>query len=122
MGFAVDVHYCEGEIASIKPVYWKTAEPINTIEKECCPPKSLINIKKNESCCKDKLVHFQKKLENATIKSQSFQPYFNFLFERNNSLTFSNISILEDKCITSFYCDANAPPLFKLYHQYIFYA
>jgi hypothetical protein len=26
------------------------------------------------------------------------------------------------KPITSYYFDANAPPFFKLYHQYLFYA
>jgi len=122
VGFALDVHYCGGKIASIKPAYWKTSESINDIEKGCCPPKFSSNVEKKEGCCKDKVVHIQKKSENATIKSLSFQSGFVFLFEEWTPIVFSNISNIENKNISSYYCDANAPPLFKLYHQYIFYA
>ncbi len=122
VGFAVDVHYCGGKIASIKPVYWKTAESINVAEESCCPPKVSSSIEKKDSCCKDKVLNFQKKSENATVKSISFQPNFTFLFEEWNPVVFSENTNFENSRIISYYCDANAPPLFKLYHQYIFYA
>lgn len=122
VGFAIDVHYCCGEIASVKPVIWETIEYQNTVEESCCPPKASSNLEKNDSCCKDKVVHFQKKSENVIIKSISFQPDFNFLFEEWNPIVFSEITNFENSLTTSYYCDANAPPLFKLYHQYIFYA
>ena len=121
-GFAIDVHYCCGEIASVKPVIWETIEYQNTVEESCCPPKASSNLEENDSCCKDKVVHFQKKSENVIIKSISFQPDFNFLFEEWNPIVFSEIPNFENSLTTSYYCDANAPPLFKLYHQYIFYA
>jgi len=121
VGFAVDVHYCGGEIASVKPVLWKTVASQNTSEKSCCPPKTL-KVEKNDSCCKDKVVHFQKKSGNVTLNSISFQPDFIILFEEWNPVVFYEISNFENNRIISYYCDANAPPLFKLYHQYIFYA
>jgi hypothetical protein len=68
------------------------------------------------------VVSFQKKLENVTINSISFQPDLNFLFEEWKPIVFSEFPNFESSQITSYYCDANAPPLFKLYHQYIFYA
>ncbi len=122
VGVAIDVHYCCGEIASVKPVIWETIEYQNTVEESCCPPKASSNLEKNDSCCKDKVVHFQKKSENVIVKSISFQPDFNFLFEEWNPIVFSEITNFENSLTTSYYCDANAPPLFKLYHQYIFYA
>ncbi len=122
VGFAVDVHYCGGEIASVKPVFWKTIESQNTVEKSCCPPKPSNIVEENGGCCKDKVVSFQKKLENVTINSISFQPDLNFLFEEWKPIVFSEFPNFESSQITSYYCDANAPPLFKLYHQYIFYA
>ena len=122
VGFAIDVHYCCGEIASVKPVIWETIECQKTVEESCCPPKASSNLEKNDSCCKDKVVHFQKKSENVIVKSISFQPDFNFLFEEWNPIVFSEITNFENSLTTSYYCDANAPPLFKLYHQYIFYA
>jgi hypothetical protein len=122
VGFAIDVHYCCGEIASVKPVIWETVESQNAVEESCCPPKASSNVEEKDSCCKDKVVHFQKKSENVIIKSISFQPDFNFLFEEWNPIVFSEFPIFESGQITSYYCDANAPPLFKLHHQYTFYA
>ena len=122
VGFAIDVHYCGGEIASVKPIFWKTVESQNTVDESCCPPKNSSIVEENAGCCKDKLVSFQKKLENVTIHSISFHLDFNFLLEEWNPIVFSEFPIFESSEITSYYCDANAPPLFKLYHQYIFYA
>ncbi|MES2575896.1 MAG: hypothetical protein V4572_13210 [Bacteroidota bacterium] len=122
VGFAVDVHYCGGEIASVKPVLWKAVESKNTVENSCCAPKASNELEKKDSCCKDKVVNFQKKSENTTVTSISFQPNFTFLFEEWNLIVFSKVSNFENSEITYYYCDANAPPLFQLYHQYIFYA
>lgn len=118
VGFAVDVHYCGGKIASIKPASWENVETPKPVKKSCCTSK----VEKKDSCCKNKVVHFQKKSGKVSLNSISFQPDFNFLFEEWNPVVFSKISNFENSRITSYYCDANAPPLFKLYHQYIFYA
>lgn len=122
VGFAIDVHYCGGEIASVKPVLWKAVESQNTVKKSCCPPKASVNLEQKESCCKDKIVNFQKKSENTVVKSFSFQSNFTFVFEEWTPIAFYNIPDFGNSEITSYYCDANAPPLFQLYHQYIFYA
>ena len=121
-GFAVGVHYCGGNVASVKPVFWKYSETLNQEEKGCCPPKgSTITIKK-ESCCRNKVVHFQKKSGKVTLNSISLQPDIVFTFEEWSPIIFTEFSNFENSRIATYYCDANAPPLFKLYHQYIFYA
>ena len=121
-GFAVGVHYCGGNLASVKPVFWKTSEALNKEENGCCPPKVSTIITKKESCCKNKVVHFQKKSGKVTLNSIAFQPDFVFLFEEWNPIAFAEFSNFENGRIATYYCYANAPPLFKLYHQYIFYA
>ncbi|WP_396171189.1 HYC_CC_PP family protein [Flavobacterium sp.] len=121
-GFAIDVHYCGGKIASLKPVYWKSSESISKEEESCCPPSTKSILNKKESCCKDKVVHFQKKSGKITLNSITFQPDFVFLIEDWNPFIFSEVSYFENNSVASYYCDANAPPLFKLYQQYIFYA
>jgi hypothetical protein len=68
------------------------------------------------------VVHFQKKSGKVTFNSISFQPDFVFLFEEWNPIVFTEFTNFENSRITSYYCDAHAPPLFKLYQQYIFYA
>jgi len=121
-GFAIDVHYCGGEIASVTPVYYKNYESLLETEESCCAPENPSLVEKKESCCKDKVIRFEKKQENVIIKSFAFQSDFIFLVEEWNPIVFKEYSNFENSRITPYYCDANAPPLFKLYHQYIFYA
>jgi len=60
-GFAIDVHYCGGEVASVKPIYCKNYESTLATEESCCAPETSNLVEKNESCCKDKVIHFEKK-------------------------------------------------------------
>ncbi|GAA3726380.1 MULTISPECIES: hypothetical protein [Flavobacterium] len=113
IGFAFDVHYCGGEIASVS--LKTTAEPV--VEKKCCGSKE-----KKNSCCKDKVVHFEKKSDDATIKFFFFQFAFPAVIQDYKPLVFLEIPNFKKKEVLSYYADANAPPLFKLYHQYIFYS
>jgi hypothetical protein len=122
MGFAIDVHYCGEKIASIQTVYWENKESLVAIEKGCCPDETTNINQEEDSCCKDKLIHLEKKYENVTINPLSFHSDFNFLMQEWNPILFGNSFPLKNSRITSYYFDANAPPLFKLYHQYIFYA
>lgn len=112
VGFALNVHYCDDQIASIS---FNTASPSN-LEEDCCGV-----IEKQSHCCKDKIVVIQKKSDQAIVKSFSFEvhdlifsPYLNIVFHSVN-LPFIN------KNVPAYYCDSHAPPRFKLYSQYIFY-
>ena len=114
VGLAFNVHYCGKEIASVT---------LNTIvskpsENGCCQKIAA----KKDDCCKNKVVNFQKKSENATIKAFSFDSHFPFLIQQPHTIVFSSNKNFKNTQVTSYFCDANAPPLFKLYSQYIFYA
>jgi len=113
IGFAFDVHYCGGKIASVS--LNTTVEPV--VEKKCCGSKD-----KKNSCCKDKVVHFEKKSDNATFKFFFFQFAFPAVIQDYKPLAFLALPSFKKKEVLSYYSDANAPPLFKLYHQYIFYS
>lgn len=113
IGFAFDVHYCGGEIASVSLKTATSASP----EKKCCGSSE-----KKSSCCKDKVVHFEKKSDNATFKIFFFQLAFPLVNEEYQPIAFLSIPNFKSNQVISYYSDANAPPLFKLYHQYIFYS
>jgi hypothetical protein len=111
IGFAFDVHYCGGKIASV------TLSTSVSPEKKCCGDKE-----KKSSCCKDKVVKFEKKSDDATFKVFFFQIAFPAVIQEFWPVTFLSIQNFKSKEIISYYSDANAPPLYQLYHQYIFYA
>ncbi|WP_428831805.1 HYC_CC_PP family protein [Flavobacterium yafengii] len=114
MGLAFNVRYCGSEITSVT---LKTPVQGQNLEKDCCGV-----IEKKSHCCKDKEVNFQKKTDDLIQKIVSFYTDFTFSIEEWNPSVFSFISNFKNTQFTSYYCDANAPPFFKLYHQYIFYA
>ena len=122
LGMAIDVHYCGDKIASIQPVLWKTSDEPSFSEKACCLPEKSNNLKEESSCCKDKLIQLDKKTENVVLKSFSFSLDSFYVLEEWKPVIFSNASFVENNNLISYCCDANAPPLFQLYHQYIFYA
>ena len=113
VGLAFNVHYCGGEIASVSLNTSVTASP----EKKCCGASE-----KKSSCCKDKVVHFEKKSSDATFKMFFFQIAFPAVIQEYKPIAFLSIPNFKSSQIISYYSDANAPPLFKLYHKYIFYS
>lgn len=120
VGLAFNVHYCGGKIAGISSVYdsanFKTEKKIPA-KKSCCAAKT----EKNESCCKDKVIKIDKK-QDVVVKTFSFQISLPFIFEPWQPLVFTAASPLQKTPISDYCFDANAPPLYKLYSQYIFYA
>ena len=122
IGLAFNVHFCEGKIASISSVYniekISDAPKKNVVDEECCAE----NEKDHRQCCKDKVVDLEDKSPDTIIKTFSFQIDIPFLVEDWKPILFKQIVSLKRAEKIVYYCDANAPPLFKLYNQYIFYA
>lgn len=113
VGMAFNVHYCAGEIASV------SLEPQQQIKEKVCCEKI---VSKKDSCCKDKVFHFEKKSDNAIVKIFFFELNAPFLIQEWQPVVFSLTANFKITPVATYYCDANAPPLFKLYSQYIFYA
>lgn len=115
IGFAFTMHYCGGKVASFSV---RTIDPLAAVNKSCCAKKVI----EKDSCCKNKTVHFEKKTDHATLKAFSFEPIpFYVLADVKQEIPACQTTLLH--LPTATYCgDAHAPPLFKLYHHYIFYA
>jgi hypothetical protein len=110
VGLAFNAHYCGGELASVSLASLKT-------EKGCCEKV----VSKKDSCCKDKKIVFQKKTDNGIVKFFSFQFDYAFLIPESHSVAFTSATNFKNSTAITYYCDANAPPLFKLYSQYLLY-
>ena len=114
-GLAFNVHYCGGEIASVS---LNSALPTMQSEKGCCEKKV---VSKKDSCCKDKKIVFQKKTDNGIVKTFSFQFDYVFLVPDFQPAVSVVTPSFKNNLSLAYYCDANAPPLFKLYSQYLLY-
>ena len=119
MGLAFNVHYCGGQIAKISSVYSSDVSDVQKTptKKGCCAAKA----NAGKSCCKDKVVKVKEKSD-VVVKSFSFHIDAPFVSDFWKPIVFSQVTVLQKQQITSYYCDANAPPLYKLYSQYTLYA
>jgi hypothetical protein len=114
LGLAFNVHYCDNEIASITI----NSAPISK-EKvdECCGI-----VEKDSKCCNDKVIKAEIKSDQIIVKSLSFDADFlSVAYDWKPVVFVSKINFKQRDNLT-YYCDANAPPLYLLYSQYTFYA
>ena len=114
MGLSFNVHYCDDEIASVT---LNTAANSYEIEEDCCGV-----VEKSSKCCDNKIIKSLEKFDQITVKSFTVDSFYNSPENKWKLDNFPNPIQFQSKRTTSYYCDANAPPLFLLYSQYTFYS
>jgi hypothetical protein len=119
-GLAFNVHFCEGKIANITSVFMPKESCVKNevVENSCC----FKPVENHEDCCLDKEVNIKNKSEKVIIKSISLDfdtVCFTHEYKTPSFVVFNPISTNSTvgKSIS-----INAPPLFLLYNQYLFYA
>lgn len=114
LGLAINVHYCADEIASIT---------INVVPDsgkgvdQCCGI-----VEEGPGCCNDKIIKAEIKSDQIIVKSLSFDPALQSAIYDWKPEVFISKNHFKQKNNSTYYCDANAPPLYLLYSQYTFYA
>lgn len=123
MGLALNVHYCHGKVSSVAFAY-KKAEPCNGHKSEKKAHACGVEKDSHKKCCKDDLVKLKDtKSDNVITKSLQLDlGAFCLVDEWNQQALYSASVKPVTKDSPSFYCESNAPPLYRLYCQYIFYA
>ncbi|HEY0046896.1 MAG TPA: hypothetical protein VGB44_09335 [Flavobacterium sp.] len=121
-GFALTVHFCGGNIASIS----STVESTEVCEKvpqpkaeKCCATKIAVD---HKGCCSNNIIDLQDNTDDVVVKAFSFQLDAPFTLELYKPIVFSAPEYIPNDIEQLYYCGTNSPPLFKLYSQYIFYA
>jgi hypothetical protein len=116
IGYSFTVHYCNDTIASIS-LHSNFEEPCSEPVVSCCAVDD-----SHDSCCSNKIIKLEKKNDNFLTKSLIFETN-NALLSTNSKVEFADKTLLTS-CIENpaFYCESNAPPLYKLYCQLVFYA
>jgi len=121
-GFAMTVHYCGGKISSISSGFSNKEfclELEAAPQKTCCAKTDDANQKQ---CCSDKTVNVKGKAIDVIVKMASVDYAVPFIVPAPDSVIFGYGPMLKTEKTAAYHCDANAPPLFKLYQKYILYA
>ena len=117
-GFAFNVHFCEGKIASIRSAYAITELCEMTTEgKSCCSEPS----KDDKPCCEDKTVDIRKS-NDVIVKVFSVDTVQLFTSTLINSVNQPTLLTLDRTPLNTYFKSQQSRSLFQLYSQYIFYA
>lgn len=123
MGLVLNVHYCKGNVSDVSLTY-RQDESCTSHEmaaaKSCCAAKG----ESHKECCDNDIVKLKDSNASDNILVKSLQLDLNVFCAVNEwkPLQFFKTVHTTQKDVPSFYAEANAPPLFKLYCQYILYA
>jgi hypothetical protein len=116
LGLSFVVHYCKDEIASVSLQYQEDEPCVDNV-KSCCAKED-----SHDSCCSNKLIKVEKKTDNILVKNFQLdleQAVFSADW-KPNFIAFEPVIVTSNEI--AFYCDSHAPPLYKLYCQFVFYA
>lgn len=117
-GWALTFHYCKDEVASVSWGFSSVEEEDSCqTEKSCCAEND-----EHSDCCDDQT--FESSGSESKFISKSFELNTSaFVLSEAHTYNFQNQSVSKPKkCVPAFYVDLNAPPLYKLYCQLVFYA
>lgn len=115
LGLAFNLHYCHEQLASISLLV-NQINSDNANEDSCC-----VVIIEEDSCCSETTLEVSKKVDNLVLDVQKYQ-FFSVL-PNATALHFPTyIATSQKQTYSSFSFEANAPPCYKLYCQYLLYA
>ena len=114
------LHYCQDQIAYVSLTFQDKNSSNSSEEHDCCA--AMKKIDKKKGCCSDQEIKAEKKVDYLLLKdfqfnfsAVTFVPYTEKFFDYSEEVFAKHENV-------SFYCDSHAPPLYKLYSQFIFYA
>ncbi len=111
-----NIHLCSGHICSIQTfLNEKKDSCCHESESSCCDVNE-----KDKNCCKDIVI--EQNIDEVLIEKFSFECNHFIVLQNSVIKNFAFFSINKDLKINAFLIQSNAPPLFKLYQKYIFYA
>ena len=114
--FALNIHSCQGVVATIQTTF-DTEEPCNH-NHSAVSDISCHNQIDEANCCSDKII--QADIDDIVLESS--QMSFVFICKEISALPTKTFANFNSNKILTYFCDANGPPLYKLYQKRIFYA
>nr|WP_297306519.1 hypothetical protein [uncultured Flavobacterium sp.] len=124
VGLAINIHYCKDAIAEVAFDFLSESKLTSLQEEKseiCCGKKK--TTENDEPCCKDEVV--KQKVDENQIATNSVQfQVNNFLAPVIYQLVIPETFELQipKNTFVQFYCESNAPPLYKLYRKLVYYA
>lgn len=118
------LHFCHDEVAFVSLVYQENALVKSSSIDSCCGGEEILVSTDDEDsgCCSNKEIKVEKKVDYSVAKHLELK--FEAIVLNTLVVDCTTIALVNKKLdsVIKYYCDSNAPPLYKLYSQYIYYA
>ncbi|MFY7730234.1 MAG: HYC_CC_PP family protein [Flavobacterium sp.] len=123
IGLVLNVHYCHGRVSSVSLSY-KAKEhcsiPKQQHKKTCCA--KAVKVEK-KSCCKHNVLKIQDNTDKTIVKSLQLDLGVFYVSELYSNPAPARVAVNRvPQNAPAFYVETHAPPRYKLYCQYVFYA
>lgn len=115
VGLTLTVHFCGGMLASVSAVA-QTEVSISEPESCCVVEKAA-----NEDCCNDAVIDLSEVKDDSLFSTFDLSNQFVALLPTSPSVIFTTHQLIDKTTLTNYTYQSNAPPLYQLYHTYIFY-
>jgi len=120
-GFGYTIHYCKGSVAFVSSVFSNKQDCSSSCHPEIIEPITCCQahqVESEETCCKDHLI--QVDTDELGEYGTSFSSFF--MGSNRTDYTFIHVSdIVVTRLLFTSVVQTNGPPLYKLYHQFLFY-
>lgn len=116
LGLTLTIHFCGGSLAGVSTVTEKVTCEI-VVEETCCAEEPLLD----EGCCSDSVVDFSDVDSDVVFLSNSLK-LFTIASPAYHYVVFFKAVNKTKLALPNYTYQSNAPPLYKLYQSYIYYA
>lgn len=118
VGLTLTVHFCGGMLAGVSAITQVEVNDDAPATEACCVAKA----KTNKDCCNDAIIDLSEVKDDSLFSSVDLSEQFIAVIPELSSIVFKTIVFENKVALPNYTFQSNAPPLYKLYSTYIFYA
>lgn len=116
VGITLTIHFCGGMLASVSAA--PTVEVCESVPDSCCIKAG----KFDEDCCNDSVIDLSEVSDDSLIDSSDISKQFVAIIPDVVDISFKTTRFNNKITLPNYTFQSNAPPLYKLYGSYIYYA
>ena len=118
VGLTITVHFCAGSLAGMSAISSEVVCEMQVTQDACCTKKAT----SKPDCCNDAVVDLSEVDEDSLFEDTAIEKQFTVVSTDVDYSFFKNSTIQNKVALPNYTFQSNAPPLYKLYGTYIYYA
>lgn len=118
VGLTLTIHFCGGMLAGVSAIPQNQISEETTVVEACCIAKT----ETNKACCNDAVIDLSEVADETVLDASDISKQFIAILPKTLIIAFKKANFTNKITLPNYTFQGNAPPLYKLYSSYIFYA